>query len=60
MFFKIREAYRTEKGWNKGFGLREFFNLGREQWAKNKGRIPPLNGIVSKVERGVTQKLHRA
>ncbi|KAK3347420.1 Caleosin related protein-domain-containing protein [Neurospora tetraspora] len=60
MFWKIRDAYRSNKGWNKGFGLRDFIGLGREQLAKNRSRFPLLDGVVSQVEKTFPHKLRRA
>ncbi|KAK3388483.1 Caleosin related protein-domain-containing protein [Sordaria brevicollis] len=64
MFWRIRDAYRSEKGWNKGFGFHEFFNLsrevGQEELAKNRSRFPLLDGIVSQVEKTFPHKLRKA
>lgn len=60
MFWKIRDAYRSDKGWNKGFGLHDLFNLGLQQLFKLKSRFPLLNGIVSQVEKTFPYKLRKA
>lgn len=64
MFWRIRDAYRSELGWNKGFGFREFFNLsrevGREELAKNRSRFPLLDGVVTQIEKSFPHKLRKA
>ena len=59
MFWKIRDAYRSDKGWNKGFGFPELFALGRQELAKYRSRFPLLDGVVSQVEKTFPHKLRK-